>query len=159
MPCSHSCYPAIGPPRQHYNTEPQSNGRGRAKMPCFGTEVLSSPLSLPTRRWLGTHFPPSTLGWWHFLSPLLEMPATAQLQAATDTGSIPVPLTLSMLDTPAPQSGIKWQHHSSDPGQEEEEAPSDTLEEPSHKKAETNGQGFQGGLARGLSLRTQIWWG
>ena len=76
--------------------------------------------------------PPTTLDWWHFLSPPL-------MGAMTDTGSIPTPLTLSMLDTPMPQPSIKWWHHSSnqgmpDPGQDKKEAPDDMPEDPPCKK-------------------------
>ena len=67
------------------------------------------------------------------------MPTTVQLQAATDTGSLLGPLTSSISDTPAPQPGINWQCHSSNPdipnqGQDEEEALDDTPKEPFCKK-------------------------
>ena len=66
------------------------------------------------------------------------MPATVQLQATTDTGSIPVPPVLSVSGTPVPPPGGKQWHHSSNQGMpnsvpEEEEAPEDVLEEASTK--------------------------
>ena len=73
------------------------------------------------------------------LAPLLGMPAAAQLQAVTDTGSIPAPPHLKhVMGTPAPQPGGKHWPHSSDQGmldlgQEEEEAPDDMPEEPPTK--------------------------
>ena len=68
------------------------------------------------------------------LGPLLGIPATAQLQDPTDAGSVPVPLTLSMSGTPAPQPcGMQW-CHSSNQGMphlgQEEEVPYDLPEEP-----------------------------
>ena len=131
----HSCCPAMGSPGQCFSTELQSNGSWRVKMPSFCKEVLSSLLSLPTGRPLGTHKPPTTLDQQYCLSPLLGMPATAWLQATTDTGSILAPLTLSVSDTPVHQPDIKWCCRSSDqgmpnPGQDEEEAPDDMPEDP-----------------------------
>ena len=80
---------------------------------------------------MGTDVPTATPGWWHFLSPLLGMPATIPPQAVAGTESISAPLTS---DTPVPQPGVKWWHHSSDQGMpdlgQEEEAPSDSPKEP-----------------------------
>ena len=107
-------------------------------MPSFH-KVISDPPSLSTRGPLGTDVPLQLLTGGIPLVPLLGMPDTAQLQATTDTGSIPAPLTSSASDTPVPQPSTKQWCCSSDqgmpnPGQDEEEAPDDMPEEPPHKK-------------------------
>ena len=84
------------------------------------------------------------------LAPLLGMPATAQLQAMTDTGSVQAPHISSMSGTPVPQpSGKQW-HCSAiqgmpNPRPEEEESAQDVVEEAPHKKVKSYGKNSQGG--------------
>ena len=132
-------------------------------MPSFCKQVLSSPPRFFIRGMLGTHVPSATLDCWHFLSPLLGMPAAAQLQATTDTGSLSAPLTSSVSDTPAPQPSIKWQCHSSDqgmpdPGQDEEEAPDNMPEEPPNKSESQWLKLWKRPNERPF-LKTLKWWG
>ena len=164
MPSSHSCHPAMGSPGQHFSTEMWSNGRVGAKMQSFCKEVLSSPLSPSTGGLLGTHVPLQFLNGNIPLVPILGMPATAQLQAVTDTGSIPAPLALSASDTPAPQPDIKWWCHSynqgmPNPGLDEEEAPDDTPEEPSPTKSRSKWLKLSKRPDKRPSLKTLKWWG
>ena len=84
-------------------------------MPSFHEKALCHHGSMSLKGQLGTQLPSATLCWWGSLGSLLGMPATAQLQAMTDGGSIPAPPTLSMLGTHTPQPGGEWQH-SSDQG-------------------------------------------
>ena len=109
------------------------------KCQAFAKEFLAALQACASEECWALMYPQQLLTGSIPLVTLLGMPAAAQLQATTDTGSIPAPLTLNALDTPMPQPSIRQQCHSSnqgmpDPGQDEEEAPGDTSEEPSHKK-------------------------
>ena len=120
----------------------------KGKMPSFAKKFSASLQAFPPEDCWVFMYPLQLLASGLSLAPILGKPATAQLQATTDMGSIPAPLTSSLSDTPAPQPGIKWQCYSSNQGmpnprQDEEEAPDDTPKEPPHKKQKTMSKAFK----------------
>ena len=86
------------------------------KHQTFVRKLSATLQTCPSKDCWALLYPLQLLAGWGSLSPLLGMPAAAQLQAMTDAGSVPVPPTLSVLGTPVPQPGGKWWHHSSDQG-------------------------------------------
>ena len=105
------------------------------KCQAFAEEFSTAFKSCPLEDHWALMYLPQLLASGISLVPLLGMPATTWPQATADIGSISATLTL---DTPVPQPSNKWWHPSSDQGMpdpgQEEEAPCDLSEEPTHKK-------------------------
>ena len=87
---------------------------------------VAQPCGFVPSRPMGTDVSLAAPGWWHFPSPLIEIPAATWPHATADMGSVSVPLASN---TPGTRPSFKQQHPSSDQGMpnpgQEEEAPCD----------------------------------